>query len=336
MVYVQSVKAQDASSIFGKDRRRCRGSDRRSGYGKGRLRLERGRVASRARLPFFHFFTSSFILAASSSLSFLMGKRPAPSARSSLPAAARHATPPQAPLMGDTPAKPRAVHSSSYRRSALGSRRLRAVKDLEHAVEIGYEKFRDLCLPTLPHGVDVATVSSIVDRNCHWLPFEESLASSESENQTFGHLRSLFDETMKATKKRARRKQLFCLDTTATVAPTTDGRTSTFKNDAYFKFKDASSSPLSWYDVGLPAECKKLDQPQKREDVSCLSYQRLASLISSLECLKDCLRYAAYYGRRRLSEVHVWNYYRESHFATLVWRSLNTCQEHADQHSRGE
>lgn len=196
-----------------------------------------------------------------------------------------HSCPPPLLPKSDTPARARTVHSHTHRRDSLETKRQKTVKELGYAIEISFEKFRDLCLPRLPDDFDadtVDTVCSVMEREHCWHSFEDAISKGKkTENFTFAHLEALFERVVAEAKEVNARKatQTFRFDVSPHKTPTTAERASTFKNDAHFMVKSAPSGTLSLYDTGVPAEFKLDDQPAKRDDVSPLLQQTTVSFM---------------------------------------------------------
>lgn len=139
------------------------------------------------------------------------------------------------------------------------------MRDLEYATEVDFEEFKELCLPRLPREVDVASISSTMEKDGQW-PVLQELARTESKNAATIALACLFNKAVSTAKGAAMEEQMIRFEIASSPTPSLEGRLVTFENNAYFVEEDATSLLLTWYNVAFPLEVK--EPSQQRDDVS--------------------------------------------------------------------
>ncbi|KAI5116305.1 hypothetical protein M0805_004646 [Coniferiporia weirii] len=177
-------------------------------------------------------------------------------------------------VLKDTPPKARSVDQSNYRTGTLEERRSAVIDDLGRAIpEIDLQFFLENILPPLRDGFNPTDIVNSLGEggdiiNGYWKLFEKEPKNMHGTHEplAFGLLASLFDTIVQAANKKSyTHSQTLTLCMERNLTPYSE-KGSTNRPDGCMVLKDAESTRLSWYDLGLTMEVKKLDQRGSRDD----------------------------------------------------------------------
>ncbi|KAL5485717.1 hypothetical protein ACEPAI_6758 [Sanghuangporus weigelae] len=180
----------------------------------------------------------------------------------------------------ETPAKPRSIHSSSYREGTLDERRFTVLEELSFAIpEVPLILFLESLLPPLNNGFDIdAILESLKDQviiaaNGRWAAFPQDPRSLKGENTIFSPLEDIFSKVVEtAIQQASALNPTFVLRLLPNAVPESE-RGSTTRPDGFAVVKEAedrnqegNAVVYRWYDIALTCEFKLLDTDAKRDD----------------------------------------------------------------------
>ncbi|KAK7433983.1 hypothetical protein VKT23_020447 [Stygiomarasmius scandens] len=179
----------------------------------------------------------------------------------------------------DTPRKIPATASASFRQGDLEDKRLKLLDNLGNAAYLcNLTGFLQHYLPPLPEGVNISEIieklrqdKKVNDDNLFEAFCEKPKEiGSLTENKIFFKLREVFEAIMEAiTALWPKLKQNFDFRLNPDVKLDSDRKSST-KPDAYWVNIDmddpAKGEKIKWYNLGFPAEFKKGDNVDARDD----------------------------------------------------------------------
>ncbi|KAK7433991.1 hypothetical protein VKT23_020455 [Stygiomarasmius scandens] len=178
----------------------------------------------------------------------------------------------------ETPQKQPRMSSSTFRQGDLAAKRLALIDDLGNAAYLcRLSDFLAHYLPPLPKGVNISDIieklvqDDKLTNDGFFKAFDKKPSESVNltENRVFVKLRDVFQDIMDTTIALwPNLKQNYDFKLNPDITPSSDRNSST-KPDAYWVYtgvNELDNKDINWYDICFPAEFKKKDHDDARDD----------------------------------------------------------------------